>query len=115
MSGNGDPVLVVEHLDVSYGGALRALRGVSISVPFGGVVAVLGANGAGKSTLLRALSGTLSLQDGRADAGRIVFAGRDLAGVDPGDVVRAGHRPGARGTPHLRRADGRGEPARRRR
>jgi branched-chain amino acid transport system ATP-binding protein len=90
ISGDGDSVLEVEDLDVSYGGALRALRGVSMSVPSGGVVAVLGANGAGKSTLLRALSGTLTLQNGSPDAGRIVFEGRDLVGVNPGDVVRAG-------------------------
>ena len=75
---------------MSYGGALRALRGVSMSVPENGVVAVLGANGAGKSTLLRAISGTLPLQNGSADGGSIKFAGRELIGVNPGDVVRAG-------------------------
>jgi branched-chain amino acid transport system ATP-binding protein len=83
-------VLEVQGLEVSYGGALRALRGVGVSVPSAGIVAVLGANGAGKSTLLRALSGTLKLHNGSVDAGRIAFSGRDLVGMNPGDVVRAG-------------------------
>ena len=61
-----------------------------MSVPQGGIVAVLGANGAGKSTLLRAISGTLPIQGGNADAGEIAFGGRNLRGVDAGDVVRAG-------------------------
>jgi len=75
---------------VSYSGALRALRGVSMRVPEGSVVAVLGANGAGKSTLLRAISATLGLQGGAVDEGRIVFDGSDLRGKGPADVVRAG-------------------------
>ena len=75
---------------MSYAGALRALRGVSMSVPAGSVVAVLGANGAGKSTLLRAISATLPLQGGAIDGGAITFDGSDLRGVGPADVVRAG-------------------------
>jgi branched-chain amino acid transport system ATP-binding protein len=61
-----------------------------MSVPAGAVVAVLGSNGAGKSTLLRAISGTLAMQNGSADAGEVRFEGRDLRGVDPGTVVRSG-------------------------
>jgi ABC-type branched-subunit amino acid transport system ATPase component len=85
----GTGLLHVRDLQVSYGG-VRALRGVSLVVPDGGIVAVLGPNGAGKSTLLRAISGTLALQRGRIDAGRIELAGRSLTGLDPADVVRAG-------------------------
>ena len=54
-----EPALHVEALDVTYGRALSALRSVSLTVPHGTVVALLGANGAGKTTLLRAVSGTL--------------------------------------------------------
>ena len=75
---------------MSYAGALRALSGVSMAVPKGTVVAVLGSNGAGKSTLLRAISGTLALQGGDADEGSIRFDGRDIRGVAPADIVRAG-------------------------
>jgi branched-chain amino acid transport system ATP-binding protein len=66
------------------------LRDVSVTVGEGEIVAVLGNNGAGKSTLLRAISGTLPLQRGTVDSGSIALLGRNLAGLDPADVVRAG-------------------------
>ncbi len=87
---NGPALLEIRDLEVSYAGALSALRGVSLAVPRGTVVAVLGANGAGKSTLLRAISGTLALQGGCADAGEIRFEGRDVRDVGPAEAVRAG-------------------------
>jgi len=80
----------VRDLAVSYAGALRALREVTVEVPDGAVLAVLGANGAGKSTLLRAISGTLPLQGGTLDAGSVHFDGRDIGGIGPAEVVRAG-------------------------
>src|SRR3954453_16010080 len=83
-------LLDVRELSVCYAGAVRALHGVSLSIPEGSVVAVLGSNGAGKSTLLRAISCTLGLQDGAVDGGEITFEGRSLRGVDPGSIVRAG-------------------------
>src|SRR3954447_7365149 len=83
-------LLDVRDLRVCYAGAVRALHGVSLSVPEGAIVAVLGGNGAGKSTLLRAISCTLGLQGGTVDGGEITFQGRNLRGVDPGSVVRAG-------------------------
>jgi ABC-type branched-subunit amino acid transport system ATPase component len=84
------PLLEVRELDASYGRTVRALRGVSVSVPAGAVVAILGNNGAGKTTLLRAISGTLPMQGGSLDAGSIEFAGRRLHGTDPAAIVRAG-------------------------
>src|ERR1700712_1271331 len=83
-------MLEVKDLQVTYGGAVRALRGVSLSVPERSVVAVLGSNGAGKTTLLRAISGTLRLQRGRVDAGILTFDGRPLGGRDPSTSVRLG-------------------------
>ena len=83
-------LLEVRDLGVSYAGALRALRGVSMAVPHGTVVAVLGSNGAGKSTVLRAISGTLPLQNGVADQGTIRFEGREIRDTAPADIVRAG-------------------------
>jgi ABC-type branched-subunit amino acid transport system ATPase component len=88
--GDGRLLLEVRDLAVSYAGALRALRGVSMEVPEGAVLAVLGANGAGKSTLLRAISGTLPLQGGSVDEGSVFFEGRDVGGIGPAEVVRAG-------------------------
>ena len=87
----GDPPLLrVRELDVSYGGSVRAVRGVSLSVPDGAVAAVLGGNGAGKSTLLRAVSGTLPFAGGAITAGSIAFAGRRLDGSDAAAIARAG-------------------------
>ncbi|MGZ4245344.1 MAG: ATP-binding cassette domain-containing protein [Solirubrobacteraceae bacterium] len=82
-------VLHVRDLQVSYGG-VRALRGVTLAVAEGEIVAVLGNNGAGKSTLLRAISSTLALQRGTIDSGSVELRGRSLTGLDPADVVRSG-------------------------
>ncbi|MGV9556920.1 ABC transporter ATP-binding protein [Streptomyces sp. NPDC003522] len=84
------PALRVEGLDVMYGRALSALRSVSLTVPHGAVVALLGANGAGKTTLLRAVSGTLRLHRGTVTAGRVRYGDTELDGRDPVAAVRAG-------------------------
>ncbi len=83
-------MLSIEELRVTYGGAVEAVRGVSMEVPDGAVVAVLGSNGAGKSTLLRTISGTLRLHRGRVDAGTVTFEGTDLTRSDPSQTVRRG-------------------------
>jgi branched-chain amino acid transport system ATP-binding protein len=87
--GSGSALLEVEDLDVSYGG-VRALRGVSLRVDEGSVVAVLGSNGAGKTTLLRTLSSTLRLHKGRVEGGDARFRGRSLRGLDPARCVASG-------------------------
>ncbi len=69
-------MLAVEDLHVAYGGAVRALRGVSLTVPDGKVAALLGSNGAGKSTLLRCVSGTLRMHRGAVTGGSVVLDGR---------------------------------------
>src|SRR2546430_4464085 len=84
------PLLRVRDLDVSYAGAVRALRGVSVDVPPNCVVAVLGGNGAGKSTLLRAISGTLRFVGGSIGRGSVELDGRGLDRADPVAIVRAG-------------------------
>ncbi|GDY73379.1 hypothetical protein SAV31267_028640 [Streptomyces avermitilis] len=83
-------MLHVRDLDVAYGRALTALRGVCLEVPAGGAVALLGANGAGKSTLLRSLSGTLRLHRGAITAGSVHYGDVRLTGQDPVAAVRAG-------------------------
>lgn len=77
-------MLQVQELSVSYG-PVRALDGVSLSVPRGQVTAVIGANGAGKSTLMRTLAGLV-----RPDGGSASLDGRVLTGLSPEDVARAG-------------------------
>ncbi|MFI5806889.1 ABC transporter ATP-binding protein [Streptomyces sp. NPDC051561] len=81
--------LEVRGLSVGYG-PVRALSGVSLDVPAGAVVAVLGGNGAGKSTLLRAISRTLGYHRGAVTTGSIGYGGRDLGGTSAARVVAAG-------------------------
>ncbi len=85
-------MLEVTDLSVAYG-AIQALRGVSLRVEPGSVVALIGANGAGKTTLLRTISGLLSPR-----AGRVRFESREIAGWRAEDIVRAGvsHAPEGR-------------------
>jgi branched-chain amino acid transport system ATP-binding protein len=85
----GTSLLEVTDLHASYGG-VRALRGVSLAVREGEIVAVLGNNGAGKSTLMRAISGTLALHGGTVADGTMRLGDRNLAGLDPAVIVRAG-------------------------
>jgi branched-chain amino acid transport system ATP-binding protein len=86
-------MLEVEGLETAYG-AVRALDGVSFTVPAGSITAVLGANGAGKTSLLRTLSGVV-----RARAGAIRLDGRDIARAPVEEIVRLGmaHVPEGRG------------------
>ncbi|MHB9074247.1 MAG: ABC transporter ATP-binding protein [Desulfobaccales bacterium] len=77
-------MLEIYDLRVSYG-AITALDGVSLCVPKGRIVALLGANGSGKTSTLRAITG---LETPRA--GRIVFAGRDIQGRPTHEIIRAG-------------------------
>ncbi len=86
----GLPVLSIDQLHVTYGGAVQAVRGVSMEVPDGQVVAVLGSNGAGKTTLLRAISGTLRLHRGQIESGSVRVDGNDLRSRDPAATVRMG-------------------------
>jgi branched-chain amino acid transport system ATP-binding protein len=77
-------LLELEDVSVSYGG-VRALSGISFSVPEGCVVALLGANGAGKSTTLRTISGLV-----RAESGTITFAGERIEHAAPHQITRRG-------------------------
>ncbi|WP_156722209.1 ABC transporter ATP-binding protein [Streptomyces apocyni] len=85
----GGAALEVRDLVVGYG-PVRALRAVSLEVPEGSVVTVLGGNGAGKSTLLRAISRALSFHGGAVTGGTVHFGGRPLHSLPPDRVVAAG-------------------------
>jgi branched-chain amino acid transport system ATP-binding protein len=83
-------MLTVRDLQVRYGGVILALRHVSLEVPAGAVVAVLGSNGAGKTTLLRAVSGVLGEHGGAIEHGAIELDGRSLVGRSAAAIVAAG-------------------------
>ncbi|WP_096701100.1 ABC transporter ATP-binding protein [Magnetospirillum sp. 15-1] len=83
-------VIEIKNLQVIYGGAIEAVRDVSIRVEPGKIVALLGSNGAGKSTLLKALSGVLDDEDGEIEAGSITHDGIDLTALRPDQIVRRG-------------------------
>jgi len=83
-------LLEVAGLTIAYGGAVLALEDVSLEVPEGGAVALLGANGAGKTTLLRAAGGLLAYHQGAIVAGEIRFDGRPTAGADAARLVASG-------------------------
>jgi branched-chain amino acid transport system ATP-binding protein len=83
-------VLEVSNLEVVYNGFILVLRGVSLSVPSGSIVALLGANGAGKTTLLRAISGLLDVHNGEISKGSVRLFGERVDGRDPAAIVRQG-------------------------
>ena len=83
-------VLRVSNLEVVYDDTIVALRGVSLSVPRGSIVTVLGANGAGKTTLLRAITGTLDAHDGEVTRGDLFLNGTPITHADSADIVRQG-------------------------
>src|SRR6201993_1358266 len=84
------PLLAVRNIEVIYDGVILVLRGLSLEVPKGAIVARLGANGAGKSTTLKAISGLLKTEDGEVTRGEIVFDGERIDGIDPDKIVRRG-------------------------
>jgi branched-chain amino acid transport system ATP-binding protein len=86
---NGN-LLDVNNIEVVYHDIIQVLRGVSLSVPEGGIVALLGTNGAGKTTTLRAISGLLKPENGFIKEGHIHFRGVDITNRLGTEVVRQG-------------------------
>ncbi|MBC7376055.1 MAG: ABC transporter ATP-binding protein [Burkholderiaceae bacterium] len=87
MDGN---ILSVNSIEVIYDHVALAIKGVSLDVPQGGMVALLGANGAGKSTTLKAISGLLKPERGEVTRGELHFMGRDIQRLMPQQRVRMG-------------------------
>ena len=84
------PLLSVNNIEVIYDHVILVLKGVSLKVPEGGLVALLGANGAGKSTTLKAISNLLRVERGAVTRGTIEFAGARVDTLDPAEIVRRG-------------------------
>jgi branched-chain amino acid transport system ATP-binding protein len=82
--------LVLNNIEVVYSHVILVLKGVSLSVPKGGIVALLGANGAGKTTTLKAISNLLRAERGEVTKGSIVFDGHEVHELSPNDLVQRG-------------------------
>jgi branched-chain amino acid transport system ATP-binding protein len=84
------PILSVNNIEVIYDHVILVLKGVSLSVPRGGITALLGANGAGKTTTLKAISNLLHAERGEVTKGTIVFEGAEVQALSPNHLVRRG-------------------------
>ena len=83
-------MLKVNNIEVMYDDVILVLKGLSLEVAEGRIVALLGANGAGKTTTLKAISGILKVENGEVTDGSIEFMGRRIDGREPEEIVRMG-------------------------
>src|ERR1700737_1573843 len=84
------PILSLNNIEVVYDHVILVLKGVSLQVSAGEIVALLGANGAGKSTTLKAISNLLSAERGEVTKGSIIFDGAQVHALSPSELVRRG-------------------------
>jgi len=85
-----DTLLDVNNIEVIYNHVILVLKGVSLTVPKGGITALLGGNGAGKTTTLKAISNLLHSERGEVTKGTIKYRGQPVADLDPATLVRKG-------------------------
>ena len=83
-------LLEINNIEVIYNHVILVLKGVSLTVPKGGIIALLGGNGAGKTTTLKAISNLLLSERGEVTKGSIKYRGVDVHGSDPAELVRQG-------------------------
>jgi branched-chain amino acid transport system ATP-binding protein len=86
----GGSLLTLNNVEVIYDDVILVLRGLSLAVPEGKIVALLGSNGAGKSTTLKAVSGLLPSEHGEVTDGSVVFDGQDITRMDAAERVKQG-------------------------
>jgi len=90
LAAQAELVLSVKNIEVIYDRVILVLKGVSLDVPKGGIVALLGANGAGKTTTLKAISNLLRAERGDVTKGAILFDGAEVQHLSPNELVRRG-------------------------
>ena len=83
-------LLEVNNIEVIYNHVILVLKGVSLSVPKGGITALLGGNGAGKTTTLKAISNLLHSERGLVTKGSILYRGEPIADLNPSQLVKQG-------------------------
>ncbi len=89
-SGEAETLLQVNNVEVIYDHVILVLKGVSLSVPKGGITAILGGNGAGKTTTLKSISNLLRSERGEVTKGVITYRGEKIDALNPADLVRKG-------------------------
>ncbi|MCQ0969151.1 ABC transporter ATP-binding protein (plasmid) [Paracoccus sp. TK19116] len=87
---NSETLLEVNNIEVIYNHVILVLKGVSLSVPKGGIIALLGGNGAGKTTTLKAISNLLASERGAVTKGSITYRGARVADLNPAALVKRG-------------------------
>ncbi|WP_267530502.1 ABC transporter ATP-binding protein [Acinetobacter oleivorans] len=87
---SSEPLLNVDDIEVVYDQSILAVKRVSLTVPCGSIVALLGANGAGKSTTLKAISQLIFAENGQIHRGKIEYQGESILGKNPSDIVKKG-------------------------
>ena len=87
---NGEKLLVVNNIEVIYDHVILVLRGVSLEVTEGGIIALLGANGAGKTTTLKAISNLLGTERGEVTKGDIFYETNRVQALNPSELVKRG-------------------------
>src|SRR5690606_26851560 len=85
-----ETLLEVNNIEVIYNHVILVLKGVSLSVPKGGITALLGGNGAGKTTTLKAISNLLASERGEVTKGSILYRGEKVAARNPAELVTKG-------------------------
>ena len=83
-------MLELNNVEMIYNKVILVLKGVSLQVPEGGIVALLGANGAGKTTTLKCISGLEHAEEGEVTRGQILFEGKQIEKMEPTEIVRRG-------------------------
>jgi len=89
-NGQKQTMLRLNNIEVIYSDVILVLKGLSLEVPQGQIVALLGANGAGKTTTLKAISGLLKTENGQVTSGSVELMGRRIDGMDPDRICRLG-------------------------
>jgi len=89
-SSTNETLLEVNNIEVIYNHVILVLKGVSLNVPKGGIIALLGGNGAGKTTTLKAISNLLNSERGEVTKGFVSYRGAEIHGADPADMVKRG-------------------------
>lgn len=90
VAATGAPLIEAKSIEVVYDHVILVLKGVSLILPTGGVVALLGGNGAGKSTTLKSISNLLHSERGEVTKGEVLFRGERIDRLTPADLVRRG-------------------------